>query len=44
VRLMVRPNQFIYVQTVGQGEGFLCEFYASLVTSLLMKNIELKEM
>ncbi len=44
IRLMVRPNQFLYVQAVGDSGSSVQEFYLSLITNLLMKNIDLKEM
>jgi hypothetical protein len=41
---MVKPNQFLYVQAVGDSGSSVQEFYLSLITNLLMKNIDLKEM
>ena len=42
IRLMVRPNQFLYVQMLSINESFIAEFYSSLITNLLMKNIDLQ--
>ena len=44
MRLMVRPSQFLYMQVVSEGDSAIAEYYSSMVTNLLMKNIDLKEL
>jgi len=41
---MIRPSQFLYIQLLSRDQNDICEYYASLVTNLLMKNIDLQEM
>ena len=40
---MIKPSQFLCVQAAGENLSNAVEFYISLVTSLLMKNLEFSE-
>jgi hypothetical protein len=39
LRIAIKPSQFLCVQAAGESLGSSVEFYLSLVTGLLMKNV-----
>lgn len=43
MKILIKPSQFLCVQAAGEDQSTAVEFYISLVTSLLMKNVELSE-
>lgn len=41
LKILIKPSQFLCVQAAGEDLSNTVEFYICLVTSLLMKNVEL---
>jgi hypothetical protein len=44
VKILIKPSQFLCVQAAGEELGVAVEFFVSLLTSLLMKNVEFSEL